>query len=225
MHKRYGKFYLGTGVLALAILLMACSAAPTATPVPPTLTPLPTATATLPPTATATATTPPTATSLPTTAIPTNPPTATPLPTTAVPTEPPATATIAATAASTDTPVTVAQPTVEATAATGAQPTTAAVTAAVCLGCHGGSFDKLIASNAVFKTKGDETINPHRYIPHDEQDAASIPECTLCHTPHPLVAKPQVDLSNVNVDYCFDQCHHQLNFTPCLACHENPTGP
>lgn len=224
MNTRYRMLCFWTVLFALMVL-SGCSGSPTPTLLPPTVTPLPIATSTTPPTATVTATTPPTATPPPTTAVPTAPPTATQVPPTAVPTEPPATATTAATATSTSAPATVAQPTVEATKAAAAQPTAEAVAAAVCLGCHGGSFDKLIASNAVFKTKNDETVNPHRYVPHDKQDAASIPECTSCHTPHPFVAKPEVDLSDVNVDYCFDQCHHQLNFTPCIACHENPTGP
>ena len=197
-------------LLVFALVLVACSPSPSPTAIP-------TATATLAPTVTAipsaTATTPPTATA-------TTPPTATSIPTTVVPTKPPATATFAAPTTPTQpiTPVTATQPSITATAAAGTQPSVATAT---CLACHGGSFDKLIASNAVFKDQAAETVNPHRYVPHNLKDAKSIPDCTLCHTPHPLVAKPQVDLSTVNVDYCFKACHHQNDFTPCAVCHVN----
>jgi hypothetical protein len=123
-------------------------------------------------------------------------------------------------------PIAAAPPAASPTAVPAPAPTvppaggvTAANGSAQCLACHGGSFDKLIASNAVFKTGSGETVNPHVYVPHDKKDTQSIPECTLCHTAHPLVAKPQVDLSKVKADYCFTACHHQYNFTPCTTCH------
>jgi hypothetical protein len=85
-----------------------------------------------------------------------------------------------------------------------------------CLMCHG-PFDKIIEKNIKFKFSEEETINPHRYIPHDGQEA---PECTECHTPHkiPLEDKSTVVRPN-NVEFCLASCHHMRNFQPCTACH------
>jgi hypothetical protein len=85
-----------------------------------------------------------------------------------------------------------------------------------CLMCHG-PFEKVIEKNVKFKFSEEETINPHRYIPHDSQEA---PECTECHTPHtiPLQDKSTVVKPN-NVEFCLASCHHMRNFQPCTACH------
>jgi hypothetical protein len=85
-----------------------------------------------------------------------------------------------------------------------------------CLGCHG-SFDKIAADTAKFKASSGETVTPHQYVPHDEKD---IPDCTECHTPHPV---PLTDKSAVvkpdNIDWCYTTCHHANNLQPCKNCH------
>ena len=86
----------------------------------------------------------------------------------------------------------------------------------LCLTCHG-PFEKVIEKNVKFKFSEEETINPHRYIPHDGQEAL---ECTECHLPHkiPLEDKSTVVKPN-NVEFCLASCHHMRNFQPCTACH------
>ncbi len=85
-----------------------------------------------------------------------------------------------------------------------------------CLACHG-PFEKVIALNLKFKVSEEETVNPHKYVPHDGKDA---PECTECHTPHaiPPPEKAQIIRPN-NVDFCYEGCHHMKNFQPCTTCH------
>jgi hypothetical protein len=90
------------------------------------------------------------------------------------------------------------------------------ITKEQCLACHG-PFEKVIEKNVKFKFSEEETINPHRYIPHDSEEA---PECTECHVPHTL---PPPDKSAIvkpnNVEFCLASCHHMRNFQPCTACH------
>ena len=96
----------------------------------------------------------------------------------------------------------------------GAEETKAAAT---CLACHG-SFDDLVKATADFTAASGETTSPHRYIPHDDKEG--LPECTECHTPHPI---PIEDVSAVvkpdNVDWCYNSCHHARNLEPCSTCH------
>ncbi len=86
-----------------------------------------------------------------------------------------------------------------------------------CLGCHG-SYDKIAEATAKFKASSGETVTPHQYVPH--ADKKDIPECTECHTPHPV---PLEDKSKVvkpnNVDWCYSSCHHASNLQPCQTCH------
>ena len=86
-----------------------------------------------------------------------------------------------------------------------------------CLGCHG-SYDKIAAATADFKASSGETVTPHQYVPH--ADKKDIPECTECHTPHPV---PLEDKSKAvkpnNVDWCYSSCHHAYNLQPCTTCH------
>ena len=86
----------------------------------------------------------------------------------------------------------------------------------MCLGCHG-PFDKLVKAEAKFKTPAEETVNPHKYVPHDSEDA---PECTECHTPHtiPLEDKSKVEKPK-DVQFCYDSCHHMKNLQSCKTCH------
>jgi len=86
----------------------------------------------------------------------------------------------------------------------------------VCLACHG-TFDDIAAATADYKAPSGETVTPHRYIPHTENQ--EIPECVECHKPHPIPpeSKDQV-VKPDNIDYCYS-CHHMRNFQPCTACH------
>jgi hypothetical protein len=89
-----------------------------------------------------------------------------------------------------------------------------------CLDCHG-PFDKIIAASARYVAPSGEKLSPHRYVPHDSKLAKDIPECTHCHTKHPvspLPASGSIDLSKVNVEWCFT-CHHEKNFQSCKDCH------
>jgi hypothetical protein len=90
---------------------------------------------------------------------------------------------------------------------------------AACLACHG-SFDDLVAKKASFKTDRGETVNPHQYIPHNKKTAENVPNCTDCHSKHPVPPEGKIDLSKGNVDSCFLACHHAQNFEPCSSCHK-----
>ncbi len=152
--------------------------------------------------------------------MPTNvPPTATSAPPTAIPTEsvvvmtatatPVVNATTEVAATEQVSPTVQAENTVESTAE--------AANSNPCLSCH--SFQELLVMEPRYDY-GEGQVNPHWYVPHD---STAIPDCTTCHTPHstaPLPKGPEdVDLSRVNVDYCYS-CHHLQNFTPCAVCHE-----
>jgi hypothetical protein len=90
-----------------------------------------------------------------------------------------------------------------------------------CLGCHG-PYDKLIEATANYVAPSGEKTSPHRYVPHDSKKEDDIPECTECHTAHPvdpLPAKRSIDLSKVGVQFCYDACHHKKALTSCKGCH------
>ncbi|HUP04982.1 MAG TPA: hypothetical protein VMU19_13395 [Bryobacteraceae bacterium] len=90
-----------------------------------------------------------------------------------------------------------------------------------CLGCHG-PFDKLAADTAKYVAPSGEKVSPHRYVPHDSKKEEDIPECTNCHKAHAPDAPPaagSVDLTKVGVQWCYDACHHEKNFTSCKQCH------
>jgi hypothetical protein len=89
-----------------------------------------------------------------------------------------------------------------------------------CLSCHG-PFDKLIEVTAKYVAPSGEKTSPHRYVPHDSKLGKDVPECTHCHTAHPLSPLPasgSIDLSKVSVEWCYT-CHHEKNFTSCKECH------
>jgi len=89
-----------------------------------------------------------------------------------------------------------------------------------CLSCHG-PYEDVIKASAAYQVPGGEKTNPHRYVPHDSKLAADIPDCTHCHSAHPLdplPAKGSVDLSKLSVDWCYS-CHHEKNFKSCKDCH------
>jgi hypothetical protein len=91
-----------------------------------------------------------------------------------------------------------------------------------CLNCHG-PFDKIIESTGDYVAPSGEKLSPHRYVPHDSKKDEDIPECTNCHTAHPLDPLPaqgSIDLSKVNVQWCYTSCHHEKNFTSCKQCHD-----
>jgi hypothetical protein len=90
-----------------------------------------------------------------------------------------------------------------------------------CLSCHG-PFDKLVEVSDKYTAPSGEKISPHRYVPHDSKKEEDIPECANCHVAHPLDPLPvpgSVDLSKVNVQWCYTACHHEKNFTSCKSCH------
>lgn len=97
----------------------------------------------------------------------------------------------------------------------------AAPTKSDCLNCHG-PFEKLVASTDKWVAPSGEKTSPHRFVPHDSKKDEDIPECTQCHVAHAADAPPAhgtVDLSKVKVDYCYETCHHEKNFTSCKQCH------
>ena len=85
-----------------------------------------------------------------------------------------------------------------------------------CLACHG-PFDKLAEATADYETPSGEKTSPHKYIPH--VDKKDIPDCTECHTPHPVPIQDKAAVVKATVDYCYTSCHHAHNFQPCSACH------
>lgn len=90
-----------------------------------------------------------------------------------------------------------------------------------CLGCHG-PFDKMTKETGKYTAPSGEKISPHRFVPHDSTKDEDIPECTNCHVAHPFDPPPahgSVDLSKVDVKWCYDSCHHEKNFTSCKQCH------
>ena len=90
-----------------------------------------------------------------------------------------------------------------------------------CLGCHG-SFDKIIEASASYVAPSGEKTSPHKYVPHDSKKVEDVPECTLCHTAHPLdplPSKGSTDLSKLGVSWCYDACHHEKKLTSCKECH------
>jgi hypothetical protein len=92
---------------------------------------------------------------------------------------------------------------------------------AECLSCHG-PFDKLTSVTDKYTAPSGEKISPHRFVPHDSTKDEDVPECTNCHTAHPLDPLPthgSVDLSKVDVKWCYETCHHEKNFTSCKQCH------
>jgi hypothetical protein len=102
-----------------------------------------------------------------------------------------------------------------------ASPAAATPSKSDCLNCHG-PFEKLVASTDKWVAPSGETTSPHRYVPHDSKKDEDIPECTECHTAHAPDAPPAhgtVDLTKVKVNYCYETCHHEKNFTSCKQCH------
>jgi hypothetical protein len=90
-----------------------------------------------------------------------------------------------------------------------------------CLSCHR-PFDKIIEASAKYVAPSGEKTSPHRYVPHDSNNEEDVPECTHCHTAHPLdplPAKGSIDRSKVGVQWCYDACHHEKDLTSCKQCH------
>jgi hypothetical protein len=88
-----------------------------------------------------------------------------------------------------------------------------------CLACH--SYDKIREATAKYKAPSGETVTPHQYIPHKDKETGRIPDCTECHTEHPV---PLEDKSKVvmpkGIDFCYNACHHMNNLVSCTACHQ-----
>jgi predicted CXXCH cytochrome family protein len=86
-----------------------------------------------------------------------------------------------------------------------------------CLACHG-PFDKRAAAPKTYAMPSGPKINPHMYVPHQRQDAKSIPECLNCHKVHPVPLKSKEGLPQADVAWCFS-CHHTQEFSACKTCH------
>jgi hypothetical protein len=90
-----------------------------------------------------------------------------------------------------------------------------------CLHCHG-PFDKLIAASTNYVAPSGEKTSPHRYVPHSSTNAADVPECSHCHSTHSISPRPargSIDKSKLDVQWCYETCHHEKDFTPCIKCH------
>ncbi len=224
--KRLVQFVCATlPALMLAVIVAGCGGTPTPARIP---------TNTPPATLTATPTSAPTNTPLPkptNTPAPTNTPVPTNPPATAAATKPsasataaPATATTKPTSAPTATTAAATKPTSAPTAAatTGQSGTNTSSTGTVakdmCLACHG-PFSKLAASTANYEAPSGEKGSPHLYVPHTSTDASKVPECSNCHTPHPVPPTAGAKPTPANVDWCYQTCHHENDFTPCKQCH------
>jgi hypothetical protein len=115
----------------------------------------------------------------------------------------------------------VMAPRAEATTNAAASGTNATPAANGCLDCHG-PFEKLIAASTKYVAPSGEKTSPHRYVPHDSKLEKDIPECSHCHTAHPLSPLPSkgaIDLSKLSVQWCYDTCHHQKDLKSCKECH------
>ena len=87
-----------------------------------------------------------------------------------------------------------------------------------CLQCHG-PLEKLTQLAPMYQTESGKVINPHKFIPHDSKDPAKFPECTTCHTPHPMPPPKGFKDKSANVEMCYS-CHHNYTFQKCSACHK-----
>ena len=128
---------------------------------------------------------------------------------------------------SAQTPVPGATPAAQAPA-TPDQAAGAVTSKTLCLGCH--EYDRVIAATAGHMMPGGDKLSPHRYVdaksikdpagkPHGVTGVENIPECTNCHTAHPVPYTGKLDRSTLKVTWCYTTCHHQENFTPCSECH------
>ena len=89
-----------------------------------------------------------------------------------------------------------------------------------CLSCH--PWDKVVAASATYKTPKGTVVNPHVYVPHSSKKEEDIAECVHCHAAHTLEPMPkagEIELKAVNVNWCYDACHHKKNFLRCDKCH------
>jgi hypothetical protein len=87
-----------------------------------------------------------------------------------------------------------------------------------CLACHG-PFDELAKSTAGYTTPSEEQTTPHKYVPHDDPVEANISNCTNCHTPHPIPPDSSKSAAKPTVEWCYTNCHHAFNLSPCSDCH------
>lgn len=85
-----------------------------------------------------------------------------------------------------------------------------------CLSCH--PWDKLTETGPGFPAPDGVIIKPHVYVPHNQKETGSIPECLNCHVPHPVPLKSKTDRQKANVIWCIS-CHHTGEMKACNACH------
>jgi hypothetical protein len=101
-------------------------------------------------------------------------------------------------------------------------PTLPPLTSDVCLGCHG-PYDKVVKASASYKTEKGEAVNPHTTVEdkqlHAHLSGKGLVECSKCHKTHANPVVSVKDVFKANVNWCYLNCHHQDNFTPCGACH------
>ena len=92
-----------------------------------------------------------------------------------------------------------------------------------CLGCHGGSLEKLAEMTPYIKNDWDEVVQPHIYIdeyagkPHQTK---MLPDCLRCHTAHSFPPVKTDTKSKADLSYCYG-CHHTETFDSCTqsGCH------
>jgi hypothetical protein len=110
------------------------------------------------------------------------------------------------------------KPAATASAATATAAATKPSAAPTCVKCH--PFDKVIETSKDWKTPGGDKVNPHIYIPHSSKKAEDMPDCLKCHKEHSMPPKEgEVDLKKMDVQWCYDACHHEKNFVKCDKCH------
>ncbi len=86
-----------------------------------------------------------------------------------------------------------------------------------CLTCHG-PLETFLKKEVHYNTDG-QTINPHRFVPHDSQKPEDFPDCTNCHKPHTLPPPKGFKDTKVEVSICYE-CHHNYKFQACSSCHK-----
>ena len=99
-----------------------------------------------------------------------------------------------------------------------------AMSADMCLGCHGGDLKTLAEMTPVIKNEWDEIVQPHIYIdPAAGKPHASnvLPQCLECHTAHPFPPEEKAKRQKADYTYCYT-CHHMETFEPCgkSGCHD-----
>ncbi len=86
-----------------------------------------------------------------------------------------------------------------------------------CLGCHGPTFDDLIAKNVQAQSDSG-VVNPHKWIPHAGDEEKNATECTECHQQHAFPPPKGYKDEMASLEPCYS-CHHNYQFKKCSECH------